>query len=214
MAVDVPELGQLGAGQDEQVLGDGQVVDVHHPQLRVVIAQVQHGGDIARVAVLEGHDAVGGVPSPDGLEDLVPRRVAHCLRVGEERPQRDVGKSTLHALIGGAVLAQHLRLVLLGDVHHVLDVISVVGPEGGILNAGRSLFQHHRLPCGVIDRQAVGLLVLGDAEHGGHPPLKQGGQLRIHRVDLSAGLFQCVHLFHILRVKFQLLLGRYLVSIP
>ncbi len=53
--------------------------------------------------------------------------------------------------------------------------------------------QHHRLPCGVIDRQAVGLLVLGDAEHGGHPALKQGGQLRIHRVDLGACLFQCVH---------------------
>ena len=47
MAVDVLELGQLGAGQDEQVLGDGQVVDVHHPQLGVVVAQVEDSGDVA-----------------------------------------------------------------------------------------------------------------------------------------------------------------------
>ena len=194
MAVDVLELGQLGAGQDEQVLGDGQVVDVHHPQLGVVVAQVEDGGDIACVAVLKRHNAVGGVAPADGIEHLVPRRAADGLRVGEERPQRDVGESAFHALIGGAVPAQHLGFVLLGDVHHVLDMVFIVRPEGGVLDAGRSLFQHHRLPRGVKNRQAVGLFVLGDAEHSGHPPLKQGGQLRVHRVDLGAGLFQCVHL--------------------
>ena len=33
----------------------------------------------------------------------------------------DVGKRSLHPLIGGAVAPQHGSLVLLGDVHHVLD---------------------------------------------------------------------------------------------
>ena len=127
------------------------------------------------MAVLKRHNAVGGVAPADGIEHLVPRRVADGLRVGEERPQRDVGESAFHPLIGGAVPAQHLSFVLLGDIHHVLDMVPVVGAQGRLLNAGRSLFQHHRLPRGVKNRQAVGLFVLGDAEHSGHPPLKQGG---------------------------------------
>lgn len=52
-------------------------------------------------------------------------------------------------------------------------MVLIVRPEGSVLDAGRSFFQHHRLPCGVKNRQAVGLFVLGDAEHSGHPPLKQ-----------------------------------------
>ena len=85
-----------------------------------------------------------------------------------------MGKGALHALIGGAVLAQHHGFVLLCHVHQVLHVVFIVGPQGRVLNAGRSLFQHHRLPRGVKNRQAVGLFVLGYAEHSGHPPLKQG----------------------------------------
>lgn len=53
-------------------------------------------------------------------------------------------------------------------------MVFIVRPEGSVLDAGRSLFQHHRLPRGVKNRQAVGLFVLGYAEHSGHPPLKQG----------------------------------------
>ena len=71
----MPELGQLGAGQDEQVLGDGQVVDVHHPQLGVVVAQVEDGGDIACVAVSNGTTPWRCRPA-DGIEHLVPRRAA------------------------------------------------------------------------------------------------------------------------------------------
>ena len=94
--------------------------------------------------------------------------------MGEERPQRDVGESAFHALIGGAVPAQHLSFVLLGDIHHVLDMVFIVRPEGSVLDAGRSLFQHCRLAGSVVNGQAVGLFVLGYAEHSGHPPLKQG----------------------------------------
>ena len=50
----------------------------------------------AMVTVLEGT----GRFTVDGIEHLVPRRAADGLRVGEERPQRDVGESALHALIG------------------------------------------------------------------------------------------------------------------
>ena len=116
---------------------------------------------------------MGGVAPLHGVEHFIPGGVADGLGMGEERFERDVGKGSLHALIGGAVPAQHLSFVLLGDIHHVLDMVLIVRPEGSVLDAGRSFFQHHRLPCGVKNRQAVGLFVLGDAEHSGHPPLKQ-----------------------------------------
>ena len=163
------QLPQLGAGQDQQVLGDGQVVNIHDPEVGVVIAQIQHRRNIARVAVLEGHDAVGRIPVLHRIEHFVPRREAHGLGVGEKGLQGNVGKGTLHALIGGTVLAQHLGLVVLRYIHHVLDMIAVIGA------------------------QTVGLFVLGNGQHRRHPPLKQRGQLGVHRVDLAAGFVQCVH---------------------
>ena len=48
----------------------------------------------------------------------------------------------------------------------------------------------------------MGTLVLGHLQHSGHAPLKQGSQLGVHFVDLSTGLFQCVHGGHILYVWF------------
>ena len=97
MTVHAADLGKLGAGQHQQVLGDGQVVHVHHPQVGVIVAQVQHGRNIARVAVLKGHHAVGSVPPLHGGEHLVPGGAAHGLGVGEQCPQRDVRKGPLHA---------------------------------------------------------------------------------------------------------------------
>ena len=84
--------------------------------------------------------------------------------MGEQCPQRDVRKGPLHALIGGAVAAQHRGLVLLGNVHHVLDMVPVVGAQGRLLNAGGGFVQHHRLPRGVKDGQAVGLFVRGNGQ--------------------------------------------------
>ena len=187
------QLPQLGAGQDQQVLGDGQVVDIHDPEVGVVIAQIQHRRNIARVAVLEGHDAVGRIPALHRIEHFVPRREAHGLGVGEKGFQGNVGKGALHALIGGTVLAQHLGLVVLRYIHHVLDMIAVIGAQGRVLNAGLGLIQHHLFPRGVEDRQTVGLFVFGNGQHRRHPPLKQRGQLGVHRVDLAAGFVQCVH---------------------
>ena len=193
MAVHTGQVGKLGAGQHQQVLGDGQVVDIHHPQPGVVIAQVQHRRHIPRVAVLKGHHAVGGIALFHGIEHLIPGGAAHSLGMGKERPERDVGKSTFHALIGGAVAAQHLGLVLLGHVHHVLHMVPVIGAQGRVPDPRFGLVQHHLFAGGIKDGQAVGLFVFRHAEHRLHPPLKQGSQLGIHRVDLPAGLFQCVH---------------------
>ena len=109
---------------------------------------------------------------------------------GEQRPEGNVGKSALHALIGGAVLAQHHGFVLLCHVHQVLHVVFIVGPQGRVLNAGRSLFQHCRLAGGIVNGQAMGSFVFGHLQHSSHPPLKQRSQLGIHRVDLGARLFQ------------------------
>ncbi len=97
----------------------------------MVIAQVQHGGNIARVAVFKGHDAPGGIAAFHGVKHLVPGGVAHGLGVGEQRLEGDVGKSALHALIGGAVTAQHHGFVLLGHVHHVLHMVFIVGRRAG-----------------------------------------------------------------------------------
>ena len=167
------QLAQRGAGQDQQVLRDGQVVHIHDPQGGVVVAQVQHGGHIARVAVLKGDHAMGCIAAFHRVEDLVPGGVADRLRMGEERLERDVRKGSLHALIGGAVPAQHLGLVLLGYIHHVLYVVAVIGAQGGVLNARFGLVQHHGFPRGIEDRQAVGLFVFGDRQHSRHPPLEQ-----------------------------------------
>ena len=104
-----------------------------------------------------------------------------------------MGKRALHALIGRAVLAQHHGFVLLGYVHQVLHMVFIIGPQGGILNAGGRFFQHSGLAGGVVDGQAVGTLIFRHLQHSGHPPLKQCGQLGVHRVDLGACLFQCVH---------------------
>ena len=67
--------------------------------------------------------------------------------------------------------------------------------KGRVLNAGRSLFQHCRLAGGIVNGQAMGSFVFGHLQHSSHPPLKQRSQLGIHRVDLGARLFQCVHGF-------------------
>ncbi len=85
---------------------------IHHPQVGVVIAQVQHSGNIARVAVLKGDYAVGRIARGPPRRRPRPTWEAHGLGMGEERLEGDVGKGTLHALIGGAVLAQHLGLVI------------------------------------------------------------------------------------------------------
>ena len=147
------------------------------------------------MAVLKGNDAPGGIAAFHRVKYLVPGGVAHSLGVGKQRPEGDVGKGTLHALIGGAVLAQHHGFVLLCHVHQVLHVILIIGPQGGRLNAGRSLFQHCCLAGSVVNGQAVGSFVFGHLQHSGHPPLKQCGKLGIHCVDLGACLFQCVHGF-------------------
>ena len=73
-------------------------------------------------------------------------------------------------------------------------MVPVIGAQGRVLNARLGFVQHHSLPGCIKDRQAVGCLVLRHAEYCRHPPLKQCGQLGVHRVDLAAGLFQCVHL--------------------
>ena len=82
-------------------------------------------------------------------------------------------------------------------------MIPVIGAQRRVLDAGCSLFQHGGLPGGVKDGQTVGLLVAGDLQHRRHPPLKQRGQLGVHRVDLGAGLFQCVHGFTSFCVRFK-----------
>ena len=72
-----------------------------------------------------------------------------------------MGKRPLHPLIGGAALPQHGSLVLLGKIHHVLDVVFIVRAQRGLLNAGCGLFQHGGLPGGIIDGQAVRPLIFG-----------------------------------------------------
>ena len=177
----------------------------------MIIAQVQHGRNIPGVAVFKGHYAVGSFAGGHGLEYLVPCGIAHGLGVGEQRLEGDVGKRSLHPLIGGAVAPQHGSLVLLGDVHHVLDMVFIVRAQRKLLNAGCGLFQHGGLPGGIVDGQAVRPLIFGHLQNGSHPALEQRSQLRIYRVDLGTGLFQCVHGGHILFGRF---LRGYLVSIP
>ena len=80
-----------------------------------------------------------------------------------------------------------------------------------LLDAGCGLFQYGGLPGGIVDGQAVRPLIFGHLQNGSHPALEQRSQLRIHRVDLGTGLFQCVHGGHILFGRF---LRGYLVSIP
>ena len=216
VAVDASDLVEPGARQHQKILRDGQIIHIHHPQVRVVIAQVQHGGHVACVAVLKGHHAVGGVAALHRVEHLVPCGIAHRFSMGEQRPQGNVGKGTLHALIGGAVLPQNLRLVLLGHVHHVLDMVFIVGPQGRLLNACGGFLQHGSLPGCIVNGQTVGTFVFGHLQHGSHPPLEQRSQLGVHRVDLGAGLFQCVHGFTSFSVSGKRLLykARYPVSIP
>ena len=72
-------------------------------------------------------------------------------------------------------------------------MVFIVRPEGSVLDAAAAFSSTTASRAAFENRQAVGLFVLGDAEHSGHPPLKQGGKLPVHRVDLGAGLFQCVH---------------------
>ena len=127
----------------------------------MVIAQVQHGGNIPGVAVFKGHYAVGGFAGGHRLEYLVPCGITHGLGVGEQRLEGDVGKRPLHPLIGGAALPQHSGLVLLGNVHHVLDVVFIVRAQRRLLNTGCGLFQHGGLPGGIVDGQAVRPLIFG-----------------------------------------------------
>ena len=193
MAVDVPDAGQAGAGQNQQVLPHRQIVHLHHPQLGVLIAQVQHRRHVPRVAVLKGDHPAGGVPRRHFGEHFVPGGAADRLGVGEQLPQGDVGERPLHPLIGHPVLAQQQRLVLAGQGHPVADMVQIIGPQDRVLDAVRRFLQHLLFPGRVMDGQAVGLFVLRHLHHRPHPPLKQSGQLSVHRVDLLTGLFQGIH---------------------
>lgn len=104
---------------------------------------------------------MGSFARGHGLEYLVPCGIAHGLGVGKQRFEGDVGKRTLHPLIGGAVTSQHSGFVLLGKIHHVLDVVFIVRAQRRLLNAGCGLFQHGGLPGGIVDGQAVRPLIFG-----------------------------------------------------
>ena len=104
---------------------------------------------------------MGGFAGGHGLENLVPCGIAHGLGVGEQRFEGDVGKRPFHPLIGGAVTSQHSGLVLLGKIHHVLDVVFIVRAQRRLLNTGCGLFQHGGLPGGIVDGQAVRPLIFG-----------------------------------------------------
>lgn len=104
---------------------------------------------------------MSGFARSNGLEYLVPRGIAHGFGVREQRLEGDVGKRTLHPLIGGAVTSQHGSFVLLGKIHHVLDVVFIVRAQRGLLNAGCGLFQHGGLSGGIVDGQTVRPLIFG-----------------------------------------------------
>ena len=72
-----------------------------------------------------------------------------------------MGKRPFHPLIGGAVTPQRSGFVLLGKIHHVLDMVFIVRAQRGLLNAGCGLFQHGGLPGGIVDGQAVRPLIFG-----------------------------------------------------
>ena len=83
VAVDAFDLVEFCARQHQKILGDGQIVHIHHPQRRMVIAQIQHGGNIARMAVLKGNDAPGNIAAFHRVKHLVPGGIAHSLGVGD-----------------------------------------------------------------------------------------------------------------------------------
>ena len=72
-------------------------------------------------------------------------------------------------------------------------MIAVIGAQNGVLNPRFSLVQHDSFPRRVEDRQTMCLFIFCDGQNRRHPPLEQGGKLGIHRIDLAAGLVQCVH---------------------
>ena len=73
VAVDAFDLVEFCAGSTRRFWEMGEIVHIHHPQRRMVIAQIQHGGNIARMAVLKGNDAPGSIAAFHRVKHLVPR---------------------------------------------------------------------------------------------------------------------------------------------
>ena len=105
MAVNVLELGQLGAGQDEQVLGAGQVVDVYYPVSDTHLMCIRdRGADVAEAQHLGqlfcSLDSLGGVLLGGG-DDEVGRGKADLggvLDAGSLTACHRVAGDELHAL--------------------------------------------------------------------------------------------------------------------
>ena len=95
-----------------------------------------------------------------------------------------------HALIGGGVQPQLGALIRAGDCHSIIQKCAVIRAQRLVGDAGGVLVQHSRLPRGVEHRLAGLGLIARDIGHSAHPPLKQGGHLRVHDVDLRARLLQ------------------------
>ena len=146
------------------------------------------------MAVFKGQHAVGRVAAGHSVEHLRPGGIRLRPYMLEQAGEGNVAERALHALIGHGPHAQHRALERAGQAHGVADEILVIFSVGLVRQPGAVFGHDGLLPGSVQNRQAPGLLVCGHPAHGVHTAAEQRRHLRVHRVDLSARLFQLVFL--------------------
>ena len=207
VGVDLCDVGQLGAGQAQQLVADAQPGGPDHRQF-VVLEQLVYRPDGAVGAVLNGQHAElakarlhGGGHRLEGLH-------VHDVAPGQQAVTGHLGVGALHALAGHqSRLGEHLAASGQGGLHlglHLggsVDQLRLPGPgqleEGGeevigvallVTGLGCYLGKNFALALLVQNGQMVLVLVGGHFLGQGHPLQEQIQQLVVHGVDFRANL--------------------------
>ena len=172
----------------QQILPDGQVTHAGDDDVRVGVQQIQHGGHIARIGVFKRKYAELRISALHSIKDLAPGGAGRLPRKGEQALQCNLAPCAGHPLIGSGVAAKAHALIRAGNGHRIIQKSAIVGAQRLIGDAGRIFIQHSRLTRGVKHRLAGLGLIARHIGHRAHPPLKQGGHLRVNSINLCPGL--------------------------
>ena len=181
-------------GQCQQIVADSQFIHA----VDVQAAVKHHIGDLPHFpcrAVFQRQDGTAAVPLQHRLVSGGKIGIAHQCGVGEDLPCRDVGKSTLHTAVGHPHTLQQLALIILGNIHVILQKAHVMLPELGIGHPCRALFQNLFFPCTVKDGQTPLFFIFRHLYGGFHTTHEQCSHLLVHLRDDLAGFLQLIHGF-------------------
>ena len=171
------------------------VVHTHHllahDVAHVLAQQIVHIVDRPGGSILHRHHAVACPAVRDGRKDLFKCLEADALAFLAKEPDDGAlavraGHAAVRHQLRAGLRAQEAVLLLAREAHDLPEELGHAGHKRRIAHLRRAGSEHGLLALRVEDIHMVRLLVQGDVPDNFHPPLKEGNQLRVDRVDLRA----------------------------